>query len=98
MDQASIRDLQELDRSFLLHLFTDHIELNKVGTRIVLEREGDSSEIVRAPNPRSAGRIVVRKDPATTRRMIPQSVSEQIARMIPAEIESHPAVAAGTCP
>jgi len=47
MDQASIRDLQELDRSFLLHLFTDHIELHKVGTRIVLEREGASSEIVR---------------------------------------------------
>ena len=62
MDQASIRDLQELDRSFLLHLFTDHIELHKVGTRIVLEREDASAEIVRAPNPRSAGGIVVRKD------------------------------------
>jgi hypothetical protein len=59
MDQAAIRDLQELDRSFL---FTDHIELHEVGTRIVLEREGASSEIVRVPNPRSAGRIVVRKD------------------------------------
>ena len=62
MDQAAIRDLQELDRSFLLHLFTDHIELHKVGTRIVLEREGASAEIVRAPNPRSAGGIVVCKD------------------------------------
>ena len=40
MDQAAIRDLQELDRSFLLHLFTDHIELHEVGTRIVLEGEG----------------------------------------------------------
>ena len=61
MDQASIRDLQELDRSFLLHLFTDHIELHKVGTRIVLEGEGCFCRDSRAPIPRSAGGVVVRK-------------------------------------
>ena len=40
MDQASIRELQEQDRNFLLHPFTDHVQLHGLGTHIVVEGEG----------------------------------------------------------
>jgi putrescine---pyruvate transaminase len=40
MDQSSTRDLQEQDRQFLVHPFTDHSQLHEVGTHIVVKGEG----------------------------------------------------------
>ena len=40
MDQLSTKDLQEQDRHFLVHPFTDHAQLREAGTHIVLEGEG----------------------------------------------------------
>lgn len=40
MDQSSTKDLQEQDRNFLVHPFTDHAQLREAGTHIVLEGEG----------------------------------------------------------
>ncbi|HEY5777939.1 MAG TPA: aminotransferase [Terrimicrobiaceae bacterium] len=40
MDQSVTRDLQEQDRKFLVHPFTDHAQLRESGTHIVLEGRG----------------------------------------------------------
>jgi putrescine---pyruvate transaminase len=40
MDQLPIEELQEQDRRFLVHPFTDHSQLHVVGTHIVLKGEG----------------------------------------------------------
>jgi putrescine---pyruvate transaminase len=40
MDRSSTRDLQEQDRNFLVHPFTDHVQLHGAGTHIIPEGEG----------------------------------------------------------
>jgi putrescine---pyruvate transaminase len=40
MAQLSTLDLQEQDRNFLIHPFTDHSELHAFGTHVVVEGEG----------------------------------------------------------
>src|SRR3981189_267003 len=40
MPELSTLELQEQDRNFLIHPFTDHAELHACGTHIVVEGEG----------------------------------------------------------
>jgi hypothetical protein len=39
-DQSNARHLQELDRNFLLHPFTEHKQMREFSTHFVLEGEG----------------------------------------------------------
>ena len=81
MDQSLTRDLQEQDRNFLVHPFTDHSQLHALGTHIVLEGDGCyiRDESGRKILDGLAGLWCV--NVGYSSKAIARAVSEQIARM-----------------